>query len=231
MLVRGDERAPIARLLAFLEAGERMAEWCTRAQAGLAPDSGSARFLATQARQEAMHAVVFCSAIVWLTPRRSAASPLLVPMEGYRALLHDAIRRRDFLETLLAEQIILEGLGEAILGRIEAGLAKRGAPFGRLRRVLLHQEEAHHEFGTRTLERAIQRGEVSVAELHGKGAPYLALVEPMVMTLSDLFDAVREDAAAWVADARAFLPSWLHTPESSSSNSSVQWAVPPTPNP
>src|SRR5712691_8943519 len=105
------------------------------------------RFLAGQARQEALHAAVFQGAIAWLAPRHLSACPLLPALERYRALIEDAIRRGRFLETVLAEQVILEGLGEAILGRIEAGLVKRKAGFSRLRRILLHQEEAHHDFG------------------------------------------------------------------------------------
>ena len=51
MLVRHDEKVPIARLLTFLEHGERLANECAKAQAALAPDSGSRRFLLSQARQ------------------------------------------------------------------------------------------------------------------------------------------------------------------------------------
>ncbi|MEW6542231.1 MAG: hypothetical protein AB1411_01325, partial [Nitrospirota bacterium] len=186
MLVRPDERAPIARLLRFLEQGERLAHDCASAQAALAPEPRMARFLLSQARQEAFHAVAFQGAIAWLAPRHLGACPLLPPLGRYRTLLDEAIRRNDFVETVLAEQIILEGLGEAILKRIEAGLAKRGAPFGRLRRILIHQEEAHHAFGRRCLERAIEAGRTSPDRLRPPGLEYLALTEAMVGTLSGL---------------------------------------------
>ena len=52
MLVRPDERVPIARLLTFLEYGERLAHDCAKAQAALAPEQGMQRFLTNQARQE-----------------------------------------------------------------------------------------------------------------------------------------------------------------------------------
>ena len=57
MLILPGERVPIARMLVFLEYGERMAHACARSQAALAPDSKIRRFVTTQARQEAMHAV------------------------------------------------------------------------------------------------------------------------------------------------------------------------------
>jgi hypothetical protein len=209
VLVRPDEKAPIARLLTFLEQGERLANECAKAQAALAPDSGSRSFLLNQARQEAAHALVFQGAIAWLAPRHLGAVPFLPALEEYRAILHDALAREDLLETYLAEQVILEGLGEAILTRIEQGLVKRAAPFGRLRRILLQQEEAHHGFGRRMLERAMAEGRIDAEELCRRAQDYLVLTDRMVLTLSDLFESIAEDPTAWAQDARKFLPEWL----------------------
>ncbi len=209
MLIRPDERAPIARLLRFLEQGELLAHDCAKAQAALAPEAGMRRFLLGQARQESYHAVVFQGAIAWLAPRYLGSCPMLPPLECYRALIEDAISRGDLSETLLAEQIILEGLGEAILKRIEAGLVKRNAPFGRLRRILLHQEEAHHGFGHRALERAIVSGETSAEALRPRGQEYLALTDAMVTTLSELFESIDENPSSWASDAKSYVPTWL----------------------
>jgi hypothetical protein len=104
---------------------------------------------------------------------------------------------------------ISERVGEAILTRIEQGLAKRAAPFGRLRRILLHLEEAHHGFGRRTLERAMAAGRVDAKALRCRAKRYLALTDQMVLALSDLFESIAEDPAAWAQDARNFLPEWL----------------------
>ena len=209
MLVRPDERVPIARLLTFLEYGEHLAQDCARAQAALAPEQGMQRFLLSQARQEAAHAWVFQGAIAWLAPRHLGDSPFLPALEQYRTLLEDALQRRDFPETLMAEQIILEGLGEAILARIEEGLAKRSAPFGHLRRVLLHQEEAHHDFGRRMLDRAFAAGATSPEYLQGRAQEYLALTDCMVSTLGDLFESIDEDPQLYMERAKSYLPDWL----------------------
>lgn len=208
MLVRPDEKVPIARLLTFLEHGERMAHDCAKAQAVLSKEPDVRRFLLSQARQEAMHARVFQGAIAWLAPKLWRDAPFLPALEEYRKLLADALARHDLLETFLAEQVVLEGLGEAILTRIEQGLAKRAAPFGRLRRILLHQEEAHHGFGRRQLERAIERGETDRQALRKRAERYVALTDTMVFTLCDLFESIDEDADAWAADVRTFLPDW-----------------------
>ena len=209
MLILPGERVPIARMLVFLEYGERMAHACARSQAALAPDSKIRRFVTTQARQEAMHAVIFRGAIGWLAPRHLGDAPFLPALEEYRRLLTEALERGDWLESILAEQVILEGLGEAILTRMEAGLDKRHGPFRRLRLMLLHQEEAHHEFGRRLLERAMADGTVDLKGLRRRTQDYVVLTESMVLTLCDLFETIDEDASAWAADVRTFLPSWL----------------------
>lgn len=218
MLVRPDEKVPIARLLTFLEYGERMANECAKAQAGFALDAGSRRFLITQARQESAHAMVFQGAIAWLAPRHLGDAPFLPALEEYRSILNEALIRQDLCETFLAEQVILEGLGEAILTRIEEGLVKRAAPFGRLRRILLQQEEAHHGFGRRMLERATAEGRTDAETLRRRAQDYLALTDQMVLTLSDLFESIAEDPTAWAKDVRKFLPEWLHQEEQSSFN-------------
>jgi len=209
MLVRLDEQVPIARLLTFLERGERIACDCANTQAALAPERGMQKFLKSQARQEAMHALVFQSAIAWLAPKHIGDAPFLPALEAYRRILNEALARRDLLETFLAEQVVLEGLGEAILSRIEEGLVKRRAPFGGLRRMLLHQEEAHHRFGRRMLERAMAEGRIDAATLCRRLEAYLALTNQMVLTLSDLFESIAEDPSAWASDVRKFLPEWL----------------------
>lgn len=226
MLVRSDEKGPIARLLTFLEHGERMAHDCARAQAVLAPDFGSRRFLLSQARQEAAHALVFQGVIVWLAPKHLGDAPFLPALEEYRKVLDGALARNDVLETFLAEQVILEGLGEAILTRIEEGLAKRAAPFGRLRRILLQQEEAHHGFGRRMLERAMAEGRIDANTLRRRAQGYLALTDQMVLTLSDLFESIAEDPTAWANDVRKFLPVWLReeAPSAVSNQSSARVA-------
>ena len=80
-----------------------------------------------------------------------------------------------------------------------------------MRRILLHQEEAHHAFGCRALDRVIAEGRTSPEELRSRALGYLTLTDAIVATLGDLFDSINEDPSAWVADARSYLPSWLTT--------------------
>ena len=209
MLVNTDERVPLAQLLKILELGERIATDCARSQITLAPEQGMKRFLSGQARQEEFHALSFKWAIGWLAPRHVAPPPLMKPLEEYRSLLQAAIQRKDLVESLLAEQIILEGAGEMMLKKIEAGLVKRHAPFGRLRRILIHQEEAHHAFGLRILQRAIDREETSVEHLRDRSQEYVELAVGMMKSVTDLFHSLDEDPNEYVADFHRHLPAWL----------------------
>lgn len=208
-MVRPDERAPIARLLTFLEQGEQMAHDCAATQASMVCESGARRFLLSQARQEAAHALVFKGAVAWLAPKHLGDSLCLPAMEEYRKLLLDRFACNDLLDTILAEQVILEGLGEAVLTHIERGLEKRAAPLGRMRRILLRQEEAHHGFGRGWLERAIARGETDAPALQRRAQQYLALSDAMILDLGELFESIDEDPVQWAADVRTFLPEWL----------------------
>lgn len=101
MLVHPDGQVPIARLLTFLEHGERMARNCAKAQAALASERDVQKFLQSQTRQEAMHALVFQSAIAWLAPRHLPDAPFLRSLEEYRTILNEALTQRGPDQNLL----------------------------------------------------------------------------------------------------------------------------------
>jgi hypothetical protein len=209
MLVKTDERVPLAQLLKFLELGEQLASQCARDQTVFAPEKEMKKFLSGQARQEEFHALSFKWAIGWLAPRHLGAAPFMKPFEEYRILLNDSIQRKDFIESLLAEQIILEGLGEMMLKKIEAGLIKRNAPFRRLRRILIHQEQAHHAFGLRILQRAIDRDETNIEQLRDRAQEYVGLADGMMTSVTDLFASIDEDPKEYIEDFHRHLPTWL----------------------
>lgn len=211
MLIKSGEHTHLAQLLRFMELGEHLAHDCAQKQSRLAPEPGMQTFLAGQARQEGYHALVFHSAIRWLAPKATQSSEIAEQMNHYRQLVEAAIAREDFAETLVAEQIILEGLGEAILRKIEVGLVKRGAPFRRLRRILIHQEEAHYQFGLRVLSKMIQREEESFATLRQKSEMYLPLAKTMLFSAEDAFVSLKENPQDYWDEFDRNLPPWLQT--------------------
>ena len=209
MLVAPDQALQIARLLSFLMQGERLAHDCARTQANLATDPGMRHFFLAQARQEGLHAKVFQQGILWLTPKGARQPSVLGPMNHYRELLEKALRRAEFAETLLAQQVILERLGEVILDRVNYGMTQRGLGFKRLRRMLLNQEHAHHVFGLRCLERLVAADMTLQQRLRERGAQYLHLADVMFEQTQDLFAFFDEDPAVYAADTRKNLPQWL----------------------
>jgi hypothetical protein len=209
MLVKPGEHDHLAQLLQFMVLGEQLAHDCAKSQVTLAREPGAKTFLAGQSKQEGRHAVVFQWAIHWLAPRAARSALMAKQMNHYRGLLLAAIERGDFAESLLAEQIILEGLGEAILQRLEAGLRKRNAPFQTLRRLLIQQEQAHHGFGLRTLNRMVANGETSIERLCELAPVYLHLGKSMVFSAQDSFHAIKEDPREYWKDFQHRLPIWL----------------------
>ncbi len=213
MLVQPEERQPMAELLYFLEHGEKLAHQCAAMQARIAPTTPMSQFLEGQAKQEASHAIVFRTFRLWIAPRHRRTFHQNEPFEEYTALLMAALDRKDFFESILAEQIILESLGEAILQKMEAGLMKRRAPFQRLRRIFLLQEAAHHGFGERVLEQAMSNEMITQQELQEKALPYLALSAAMIMNLDSRFQEIDEHPGEYLAIHHEFIPEWLLEPQ------------------
>ncbi|WP_447968550.1 ferritin-like domain-containing protein [Nitrospira sp. M1] len=209
MLLHTNERLPLARLLQFIELGEHIAHSCAKAQAALAQDPGTTRFLQGQARQELLHARTFHASINWIAPKHLGASPFTKPFAQYQRLIASALDRGDLHETILAEQVILEGLGEVILKKLEMGLLKRQAPFQRLRRIFLQQEEAHHGFGLRLLERTIAQRAISTQSLQSQAQDYIGLAESMVRTGQALLVEINEDPDWYLTEFRKTLPDWI----------------------
>ncbi len=211
MLIKSGEHTHLAQLLRFMELGEHLAHDCAQKQSRLAPEPGMQTFLAGQARQEGYHAFVFQGAIRWLAPKAHQSSEVAEQMNHYRQLVEAAIDRKDFAETLVAEQIILEGLGEAILKKIEIGLVKRGAPFRRLRRMLIHQEEAHYQFGLRVLSKMIEQDKESSDSLRKKSEIYLPLAKTMLFSAEEAFVSIHENPQDYWDEFERSLPPWLQT--------------------
>jgi hypothetical protein len=209
MVVKSGEHVHLAQLLQFMVLGEQLAHDCAKAQATLVREPGLQRFLAGQAKQEGRHALVFQWAIRWLAPRGPQSLVISHQMNQYRRLLMTALTRGDVAESLLAEQIILEGLGQAILQRLETGLLKRDAPFRKLRQILLQQEEAHHDFGLRTLKRMLDNGHTSIDHLRELAPAYLELGKALLFSAQDSFYFIREDPHEYWKDFQRGLPVWL----------------------
>ncbi len=207
MHLRPDESRQIARLFGFLQHGEWLARDVAARQAQLAPDPLAKRFFAAQSRQETFHAAVFQGVVHWLAPR-GVPPPLPNALAGYRARVEDALARGDLAESLLALQVTFEALGDVVLEAIDAGIARRGGGFERLRRVLRTQEQAHHAFGVRALERHFEAVPDLSARLRAPALDYAELVRDVLHGLGGVFADFRQDPADHWRRFRQRLPGW-----------------------
>lgn len=205
MLIALDEGARIARLFRFLILGERLAQNCAHSQARLSSHAAWRRFFSAQSRQEAFHVTVLDGAIRWLSPRGDHSNVALKPMEDYGRLIDEALKREDLAETVLAQQVILEGLGEFTFDRISDGISDRGLGFRRIRRLLQGQELAHHRFGMRYLEKL----ESPENTLKPRAQDYMGLALTMLDELHDLLEYFGEDPALYVTGLYGNTPWWV----------------------
>jgi hypothetical protein len=130
-------------------------------------------------------------------------------MRRFRHLVEDALDRGDLAETLVGQQVVLEGLGEAVLLQVDAGMDRRSMKFCTARRLLLRQEHAHHVFGLRQIERLVSTCAVSRKRLREQADPYLALSDELLTAHESHFDFFDEDPQAYLQAARRNLPTWL----------------------
>ena len=204
-----NERKAQALVFTVLAAGEALAHDCALGQARLTSDPRQRRFFQAQARQEALHRRVFEGAVLWLEPKGVGTPADLTHISAYRKLTESALGRGDLAETLLAQQVVMEGLGEAVLERVDKGLSARGFGFGALRRMLLRQEHAHHVFGVRQLKRLVCEDHVSRTQLRAQASIYQALSAEMLRAQAPLFAFFDEDPQVYAREARRDLPAWL----------------------
>ena len=209
MLLAPDENTKVARLFSFLMLGEQVAHDCARAQTKIVTDSAMRRFLRAQVRQEAFHTKVFECGVLWLVPRGIRRCPALAPMNAYRRRLEETLGDGNFAETLLAQQVLLEGLGDVVFNRINQGMTDRGLGFTRLRRIILRQEHTHHTFGVRCLEKLIAMDDTLVERLRAAFPEYLILIEAMLDTLQGLFEFFDEEPGHYMSELQGELPDWL----------------------
>jgi hypothetical protein len=202
-----EARREFARLFGFLGQGEELARDCARAQALFAADPAMRGFFAVQARQEAFHALVFARAAAWLGSREPPVP--LAPLHNLRVLVEDAVRRQDFAETLLASQVVLEGLGEVVLRQLDAAMTAKRLSSARLSRTILRQERSHHAFGRERLSELIARGQARGEILRRRADSYLALVAQTFEELDDLFEFFEERPGSYMQEVREALPGCL----------------------
>jgi len=211
MFILPDERHHIARMFAFLLQGEQLARDCSRRQIELFEDQAAKKFLRNQSRQEQFHSSVFKAGVGVLAPRGISGIPGQKQMSDYRRLVEEALQRGDAMESLLAMQIILEGLGDVLVKRIDAGFELRGMGIlcRRVRHLIVGQEDAHHAFGVNRFKQSFEHQEVPDYLLE-RSQVYLGLLDELVASVSPLFIYFDESVEDYMCEFYAELPDYIY---------------------
>ena len=209
-------RRALYHLLTVMTHGERVAMEGASLQACIAPTREVRLFLRRQARHERFHALVFAGAAAKLSPdthsSKHGAATMPPALSDWRAQIVDAVRRGRLAESLLVQQVYLEGLGHVLLRRLESQLAEGDQANShdrlvRLRRLILRQEQQHHTFGLRLLDSELLRDPAVRPRLEKIGRSLFGQAEQLLASLADSFDALDWHPGDTVAELRAYLPA------------------------
>lgn len=199
---RPNEQQQTGQVLHLLAHGEVLARDCARKQARLAPTRSMRRFLNAQASQESLHAHLFNGAVKVLMPKGVALAPAMQQMQRFQEDINASLGRGELVPSLLAQQVILEGLGETILTCMDGGIRKRRYKFDGMRRMILRQEQAHHGFGLRQIRQLIDEGEVNVDILRDQAEHWINLCQAMLEETGELTRFFDEDPARYAQGLR-----------------------------
>lgn len=204
-LTHSAQRTALAEVLGLLTAGERLAAQTARTQQGLTADPATIRFFASQTRHEAMHARVFATG-------QRALQPLSTPgsdseFANFASELARSLASGTLSASVAGCQVVLEGLGEALLGELDEGIRLRGLGLSRLRRIILEQERTHHGFGVALLEQSTRAGIASTAVIRRTVAQYVQIAIDLLERNRRLFSAFDVAPASLQARFLATVPA------------------------
>jgi len=208
-----EERRALHHLLSVMAWGERVAMEGATLQGAIATDAAARVFLRQQARHERFHAVIFETAVAVLESDSefSATSHIKsgeIPtvLEIWRDRIRRAIAQNRLAESMLVQQVFLEGLGHIILREIDAACFTGGRQIIRMRATILRQEAQHHEFGLRLLQSELEQDSAMRVQLEEMSLELFAEAEMMLSELADSFAVLDASDRNFVAELRAELP-------------------------
>lgn len=199
MLIAPDRSRRLARIVAILLEGERLAARASAAQARLARCPRMSRALGLQSAQEAEHAAL-AERLGRALPAPGATSPALVALRALERRIEGSLASGDLAGSLLGLQGVVEHLGETVLERLDP--RRHGVPFlGPVHRRVLAQERGHVVLGARWLaELGPGISEAALAEYVGLGSA----VSTAVCELLDVAppaQGLEARVRAWIAGA------------------------------
>ena len=210
-MIPAADKLQIARLFQFIARGEQIASSCAVQQSKLATQLPMQRFFATQAKQERQHAFLFQHGAEWLTPKVSCRPQTIKGFDAFENKLATALQQNRLTESIIAQQIILEGLGEITLEKISISMESKSLGLRRIRETILVQERARHQFGHRQVRTLIQSPNINLPMLRRHCHEYLQIIQELLYELQSLFEYFHQDVSAYYQFVLSELPPPLRT--------------------
>lgn len=180
-----EEKEYASQLLYFLMCSEQIAARCAKRQVALAADKKMQKFFATQAKQEKQHAFIFDKASRWMRPK-GYKQKTYQGLLKFEDKLSNALYRNDLAESIVAQQLLFEALGEITLEKVSAGIEDRGFGFKRIRRTILTQERTHHKFGQKHVERILNAPQFDTQNIGRQCKEYLEIIDSILVEMESV---------------------------------------------
>ena len=210
-MISAEDKPQMARLFQFIARGEQIASTCAIQQSKLATPPTMRRFFITQARQERQHAFLFQYGAKWLMPKKSYTAQAIKSFDSFEKKLSTALKKNHLTESIIAQQIILEGLGEITLEKISASMENRGLGLRRIRNMILKQERAHHHFGSKQVQTLLKNPDININILRQHCNEYLQIVQELLYEEQSLFEYFNQNTSLYFEHIIQELPPTLNT--------------------
>ena len=197
-----------AHLFDFLMCCERIAASCAAQQEKLASKHSMHKFFATQAKQEKHHAFIFDSAVHWLKPKRFKR----INYSGLNAFenkLSNALKSKRLTESIVAQQLLFEGLGEITLSKVSVAIERKGLGFERARKAILKQEHAHHKFGEKHIGAIINSPQFDTQDIGKQCQDYLDILQTVLHEMNPILEFYNQTPQAYFTQMLNGLPTQL----------------------
>lgn len=202
----------IARALAMIEAGERLAQSCVARQIELAAAAGASAstrsFLAGQLEQEGLHAGFF-GAGARLFGGAPVPDEAARALERYRVHLAADLQRGTLTASLIGMQCVFEALGESVLNAFDRSHSPKVKLFAQFRHRIAREEATHHAFGLRTVRMQMATDEHARSRLPTVLDGYAELGQAILRDSLPLFADLGADCEACVAQYREMVQTAL----------------------
>ena len=174
-----EEKEYASQLLYFLMCSEQIAARCASRQVVLAPNEKMRKFFTTQASQERQHTFIFDKASRWIRPR-GYKQKTYAGLLKFESKLSNALDRKDLAESIVAQQLLFEALGEITLEKVSSGIEDRGFGFKRIRKTILNQERTHHKFGQKHVARILNAPQFDAQIVGRQCKEYLEIIDSIL---------------------------------------------------